>query len=57
MNHVISIGPQESFLVAICVLFLGQFINTKLPILKKIQYPRTDCWWVSYRLRDYRNAL
>lgn len=57
MNHVISIGPQESFLVAICVLFLGQFINTKLPILKKIQYPRTDCWWVSYRLCDYRNAL
>lgn len=39
MNHVISIGPQESFLVAICVLFLGQFINTKLPILKKFNIP------------------
>ncbi|WP_434635342.1 sodium/glutamate symporter [Vibrio sp. SCSIO 43086] len=39
MNQVISIGPQESFLVAICVLFLGQFINTKLPTLKKFNIP------------------
>ena len=39
MNQVISVGPQESFLVAICVLFLGHFINTKLPILKKFNIP------------------
>ncbi|WP_394144175.1 sodium/glutamate symporter [Vibrio atypicus] len=39
MNQVISVGPQESFLVAICVLFLGQFINTKLPILKRFNIP------------------
>ena len=39
MNQVISVGPQESFLVAICVLFLGQFINAKLPILKKFNIP------------------
>lgn len=39
MNQVISVGPQESFLVAICVLFLGQFVNAKLPILKKFNIP------------------
>ncbi len=39
MNQVISVGPQESFLVAICVLFLGQFANAKLPILKKFNIP------------------
>ncbi|MCG3732836.1 sodium/glutamate symporter [Vibrio cincinnatiensis] len=39
MNQVISIGPQESFLVAIGVLFLGQFINNKLPILKRFNIP------------------
>ncbi|GAK87262.1 sodium/glutamate symport protein [Vibrio ponticus] len=39
MSQVISVGPQESFLVAICVLFLGQFINSKLPILKKFNIP------------------
>ncbi|WP_159738472.1 sodium/glutamate symporter [Vibrio atypicus] len=39
MNQVISVGPQESFLVAICVLFLGQFINAKLPILKRFNIP------------------
>lgn len=39
MNHFISVGPQESFLVAISVLFLGHFINAKLPILKKFNIP------------------
>ncbi|KOO03096.1 sodium/glutamate symporter [Vibrio nereis] len=39
MNQVISIGPLESFLVAISVLFLGHFINSKLPILKKFNIP------------------
>ncbi|MFM2612526.1 sodium/glutamate symporter [Vibrio campbellii] len=39
MNQVISVGSQESFLVAICVLFLGQFVNAKLPILKKFNIP------------------
>lgn len=39
MNQVISVGPQESFLVAICVLFLGQFINSKFPALKKFNIP------------------
>ncbi|NAW69897.1 sodium/glutamate symporter [Vibrio sp. V27_P1S3P104] len=39
MNQVISIGPQESFLVAIGVLFLGQFINHKFPILKRFNIP------------------
>ncbi|EGU29792.1 sodium/glutamate symporter [Vibrio scophthalmi] len=39
MNQVISVGPQESFLVAIFVLFLGQFINAKLPTLKKFNIP------------------
>ncbi|CAH8237004.1 Sodium/glutamate symporter [Vibrio aestuarianus] len=39
MHHLISIGPLESFLIAISVLFLGHFINTKLPILKKFNIP------------------
>ncbi len=39
MSHLISVGALESFLVAISVLFLGNFINTRLPILKKFNIP------------------
>ncbi|NAW60344.1 MULTISPECIES: sodium/glutamate symporter [unclassified Vibrio] len=39
MNHVLSVGPLESFLIAISVLFLGHFINTKIPVLKKFNIP------------------
>ncbi|OEE32161.1 sodium/glutamate symporter [Vibrio genomosp. F10 str. ZF-129] len=39
MNHLISVGPLESFLIAISVLFLGHFVNTKLPILKRFNIP------------------
>lgn len=39
MNQIISVGPLESFMVAIGVLFLGHFINSKLPILKKFNIP------------------
>lgn len=39
MNQVIAIGPLESFLVAISVLFLGRSINFHIPILKKFTIP------------------
>ncbi|MCF7362773.1 MULTISPECIES: sodium/glutamate symporter [Vibrio] len=39
MNHLISVSALESFLVAISVLFLGHFINAKLPILNKFNIP------------------
>lgn len=39
MNQVIAIGPLESFLVAMCVLFLGRYINFKVPILKQFSIP------------------
>ncbi|WP_076589546.1 sodium/glutamate symporter [Vibrio ostreicida] len=39
MNQIISVGPLESFLIAIGVLFLGHFVNAKLPILKKFNIP------------------
>ncbi|MEF1285870.1 sodium/glutamate symporter [Vibrio sp. M250220] len=39
MNKIISVGPLESFLIAISVLFLGHFVNSKLPILKKFNIP------------------
>ncbi|WP_100751652.1 sodium/glutamate symporter [Vibrio salilacus] len=39
MNQIISVGPLESFLIAISVLFLGHFVNLKLPILKKFNIP------------------
>ncbi|TFH90100.1 sodium/glutamate symporter [Vibrio ouci] len=39
MNQIISVGPLESFLIAISVLFLGHFVNAKLPILKKFNIP------------------
>lgn len=39
MNHLITVGALESFLVAISVLFLGHFINAKLPELQKFNIP------------------
>ncbi len=39
MNHIISVGTLESFLIAISVLFLGHFINAKLPVLTKFNIP------------------
>ncbi|GAL11093.1 hypothetical protein JCM19233_2078 [Vibrio astriarenae] len=39
MNQVISVGALESFLIAIIVLFLGHFINSKLPVLKSSTFP------------------
>ncbi|EJN6826586.1 sodium:glutamate symporter [Vibrio cidicii] len=39
MNHLITVGALESFLVAISVLFLGHFINAKLPVLQKFNIP------------------
>ncbi|MDF2155223.1 sodium/glutamate symporter [Vibrio sp. CAU 1672] len=39
MNHLISVGALESFLVAISVLFLGHFINAKFTILNKFNIP------------------
>ncbi|MCW8333978.1 sodium/glutamate symporter [Vibrio sp. SCSIO 43135] len=39
MNQLISVGPLESFLIAIGVLFLGHFVNARLPILKKFNIP------------------
>ncbi|MBE4608375.1 sodium/glutamate symporter [Vibrio navarrensis] len=39
MNHLITVGALESFLVAISVLFLGHFINAKLPVLRKFNIP------------------
>lgn len=39
MNHLITVGALESFLVAISVLFLGHFFNAKLPVLRKFNIP------------------
>ncbi|SDH94768.1 glutamate:Na+ symporter, ESS family [Vibrio xiamenensis] len=39
MNQVISIGTLESFLIAIGVLFVGHFVNSKLPLLKRFNIP------------------
>ncbi|EMQ2876562.1 sodium/glutamate symporter [Vibrio navarrensis] len=39
MNHLITVGALESFLVAISVLFLGHFINAKLLVLQKFNIP------------------
>ncbi|MCA0937384.1 sodium/glutamate symporter [Vibrio alginolyticus] len=39
MNNIISIGALESFMVAISVLFLGHFVNARIPILKKFNIP------------------
>lgn len=39
MNRLLNVGPLESFLIAIFVLFLGHFINAKIPVLKKFNIP------------------
>ncbi len=39
MNRVLNIDTLESFLIAIFVLFLGHFINAKIPVLKKFNIP------------------
>ncbi|HAS6245359.1 TPA: sodium/glutamate symporter [Vibrio vulnificus] len=39
MNSVVSVGPQESFFIAVGVLFLGHFINGQIPILKRFNIP------------------
>ncbi len=39
MNQVISIGTLESFLIAIGVLFVGHFVNSKVPLLKRFNSP------------------
>ncbi len=39
MNVSYSIGPLESFLIAISVLFIGHLVNTKIPTLKKYNIP------------------
>ena len=39
MNTVYTVGALESFLIAITVLFLGQFINLKVAFLKRYKVP------------------
>ncbi|PMN70560.1 sodium/glutamate symporter [Enterovibrio norvegicus] len=39
MNQLISVGALESFMIAIFVLFLGHFINARIPVLKKFNIP------------------
>lgn len=39
MNTVYPVGSIESFLIAIFVLLLGHFINTKVPLLAKYKVP------------------
>ncbi|GEA52246.1 sodium/glutamate symporter [Vibrio inusitatus NBRC 102082] len=39
MTTTYTIGSLESFLIAIFVLFLGQFINRRVPFLKKYKVP------------------
>lgn len=39
MTNVYSIGTIESLLIAIFVLLLGQFVRSKVPVLKKYQIP------------------
>ncbi|MCG7499593.1 sodium/glutamate symporter [Vibrio sp. Of7-15] len=39
MNNAYAVGPLESFLIAIGVLFLGHLVNSKLPVLKKYNIP------------------
>ncbi len=36
MNQVISVGPQESFLVGLWLFLLGQMVKAKIKKLKKI---------------------
>ncbi|AJR09017.1 sodium/glutamate symporter [Photobacterium gaetbulicola] len=39
MNSVIQVSELESFLIAIIVLFLGYFINSKVKVFKKYNIP------------------
>lgn len=39
MNQVLSIGPQVSFLLAMVVLFLGQWVNKQVPLLQRFSIP------------------
>ncbi|CAQ81428.1 sodium/glutamate symporter [Aliivibrio salmonicida] len=39
MTNTLSIGALESFLIAIAVLFLGHFINSKINLFKKYNIP------------------
>ena len=39
MNTLYTVGALESLLIAITVLFLGQFINQKIPFLKQYKIP------------------
>lgn len=39
MNTTYTIGGLESFLIAITVLFIGQFINRRIPALSKYKIP------------------
>lgn len=39
MTNTLSIGALESFLIAIAVLFLGHFINSKIGLLKRYNIP------------------
>lgn len=39
MNQVIPVGPFESFLIALCVLFVGHIVNAKVSILRKYNIP------------------
>ena len=39
MNTVYPVDSIESFLLAIFVLLLGHFINTKVPFLSKYKVP------------------
>lgn len=39
MNQLLTVGALESFLIAIFVLFLGHFINARIPVLKKFNIP------------------
>ncbi len=39
MTNTLSIGALESFLIAIAVLFLGHFINSKIDLFKRYNIP------------------
>ncbi|MGO0305103.1 sodium/glutamate symporter [Endozoicomonas acroporae] len=39
MNQLLTVGALESFLIAIFVLFLGHFINARIPLLKQFNIP------------------
>ncbi|MCL9781771.1 sodium/glutamate symporter [Vibrio sp. S4M6] len=39
MNQFISVGPFESFLIALCVLFIGHTVNAQFSVLRKYNIP------------------